>query len=60
MHGGIAPIELEAVIRAIRAHLEIASFAVTEYAPASSESASSDQSRDLEIVMKLVHALEGT
>jgi arginase len=52
-HGGIAPIELEAVIDAIHAQLQIVSFAVTEYAP------SSDQPRDLETVVRLVHALEG-
>jgi arginase len=50
--GGIAPLELEAVIDAIRAQLEIVSFAVTEFAP------SSDQARDLETVARLVHALE--
>lgn len=54
-HGGIAPIELEAVIDAIGAQLEIVSFAVTEYAPA----ISSGPSRDLETVVRLVHALEG-
>jgi arginase len=52
-YGGIAPIELEAVIDAIHAHLQIVSFAVTEYAP------SSDQPRDLETVVRLVRALEG-
>ncbi len=52
-YGGISPIELEAVIHAIHALLQIASFAVTEYAPVN------DQSRDLETVVRLVHALEG-
>jgi arginase len=52
-HGGITPHELEAVIDAIRAQLEIVSFAVTEYAP------SSDQPRDFETVVRLVQALEG-
>ncbi len=52
-HGGIAPLELEAVIHAIRVHLEIVSFAVTEYAP------STDQPRDLETAVRLVHAFEG-
>jgi arginase len=50
-HGGLRLATLEAVILALREHLEIVSFAVTEFAPRNDT--------DLETVVRLVQLLEG-
>ncbi len=49
--GGLTVAELKAVIAALNSHLELVSFAVTEYAPA-------QQNDDLETVLELIETLE--
>ena len=48
--GGLSVAELKAVILALKSHLELVSFAVTEYAPA--------EANDLETVLDLIATLE--